>query len=443
MGTFLWIGRVIALCYTAFDMVRASVFNSVPVSPLATLASLVPSAVNSHTVRRFAVYEVTGKRDRDDNTHKVTSILDGDYCEALLEHEYVIPMGDAISSHDTDATLLKMRVDEIFCNKRRIGKESEPNWTHCVHADSTRACDFLLCATQDDDDLYYQVEVSVAVIAQMKLYASEVPEYKETFENVFNWLQLSDTMQKYIACIVLGKDFSPFELATMVRTTVNRNTKWSGDLSRSVALLILLPLLKELFKDKSGSLAEREDMVEQLYEDYHNQLEKFDLKVRMYNPNWVDVVCNLAECFGVPCGPVLDELRSDLSDLKHAAEGSKLKIRVPSDEISWVSDQADDMRIVKVGDGIRADGLHNLTKCCFTMQPPDNVYQLVFKGRGAISVGSGPDEVKLRTSSPIVITKVFEVYEVRQNDAICALICDSLTLNFYGGQIVMVPDVRS
>lgn len=84
----------------------------------------------------------------------------------------------------------------------------------------------------------------------MNFYCDYSAAYKELTQRVFDMPQLSDSMQKYIACIVLGKTYSPIELVTMVRTTINRNRKWGkDDLSYTFALLILLSEVKTMFAD--------------------------------------------------------------------------------------------------------------------------------------------------------------------------------------------------
>lgn len=440
----------------------------------------------NYTSNRIAVYEKIGEKQKEDYTYKVKHVLH-DYRDTRIRNTSdVILLGVPIVL-DAKASWLKKHDDELFC-RARTGNASEPDWSHCVHADYTRAGDFLFSATRHGESFKKQISVAISVIETMRFYCDHVSEVRDLSQRIFDMPQLSDSMQKYISCIVLDMEYSPSELLTMIKTTINRNRKWSADdLSSTSALLILLPMVKQLFnrtrvfgvEDSACSAsANRQQQVTRLLRDYSLRMSCLDMTVKyalaspssnhrqnnhdhlarhhkdivIINPAWIDLVCKLATSFGVP-NTYVDILRLDLTkesiSIPHSTIGRLImKFDLPNDHISWVRDRSRDMRVVKRGQGFRADGLSQHTKCQLTLVPSlltsTQSYQLDLAGGGTVSVtpdSQSMDVRKMLTTSPIIIRldQKNNTCVVNQGHIQFSFSCKRLTIMFSGVYLSVTP----
>lgn len=400
----------------------------------------------NYTDTRIAILETTGKRERFDYTYKVTEVRDDGYVDAFMRGENVILLGVPLRADMADTIWLKLNDGERFCNLRKNGNESEPSWCHSLHADLARAGNFVLYATKSGEDFKLQLGVCISIIETMRFHYATVPEFKALFERIFDMLQLSDNLEKYIACIVMDEEYSSYALETVFRTAINRNAKWTKDnFSSSAALLILLPMVGQLFKD-TDSPAIRQSLVAGMEKEYHANLASVNIRAERENRDWVDVLCSLADSFGIQSGDV-DRLRPEL-EIMQETKALYIKFDLQKDPISYVSDVGDNMRTRKLGGGFIADGLHSQTRCHFTLEPSlmddRKPYSVEFDGRGFISVVSlllTVEEISMVASAPFTISvdQQMSMCMISQGDNEFTVTCESLMIRFWGGSVTVLP----
>lgn len=397
----------------------------------------------NYTTDLVAVYEpIKGKqRSNFDYYYKVVDVRD-DFCAARSATHFVIPLGVPISLHNTRALWLKKHDDELFCNAAMDGRKSEPSLNLCAHADFSRAGDFLHYATQDGASFDMNVSVALYVIETMQFYCANFPEYNKLCQDIFHMPQVSDSMQKYIACIVLGVDYSLDELDVIVRTSIGRN---KDDLAFTTGLLVLLPMVKQLFAETKSS-ALRQRLVARTHSEFTSKLASIDLTVKRTDSWWYDVVCTLATSFGLT-SPWVSKLRLELGP-KPGKVGSKRpdpKIVLPNNHMSWLRGRSTDMRVVQLATGARLVGQNSHSKCQFNLVPSlkataiqSYCVDLTF---GNISVSSDPESQgrTLLASSPITVN--FDTRQnicvVTQNDSKFTLASQRLTIRFSGGLLTI------
>lgn len=433
-------------------MVRELVKNTIPVDrPRVSVSEWIDTNFDpsNYTSDLVATYESTGvRRSNNDYFYKVVSVTN-DYRAARTLGNFVIPLGVPLNLVRTKAAWLKKHDDELFCNAARTGRSSEPSWNLCAHADFTRAGDFMHHAARKGEDFVMHVSVAITIIESMKFYCANIPEYREMCLRVFQMPKASDSMQKYIACIVLDVDYSPMELDLIVRTAITRNRKSSkDDLSPLSAMLVLLPMVKKLFED-TRSRAIRQNhpaLAARMLLEYNSILATLVMTVKQKDPIWIDAVCALAICFGLPSDEV-SKLRSELGTKRVLAKRFVLTYQLPNDHMSWIRGRSADMRVVKLDNGASAIGLGPHTKCQFNLVPSIKSlamqsYRLdMIDQRGHISVGSSPEseERDMLASSPIVVH-----FDTRGNTCLCiqdytrsVLASQLLTIRFSGGTLTV------
>lgn len=265
----------------------------------------------NYTDGRAVVYDIVGERDEEDFTYRVKEFVD-DYQPARHLSEHVMLLGLPIVL-DEFTMKLKKSEDELFC-REKSGKPSDPNWSHCVHADYSRADDFMFSATTPGQDFELQLSGAISVLEIMKYYNDAVPAVKHLNRRVFGLRQATGSLQKYIACIILDKDFTPDELMTIVETAITRKKYSKDDLASTAAMLILLPLVRQLFQGTQTPTAEdRQSAVPRIHKEFKATLATFKMLSRsdggwrdakvcvspINHPQWIETACQLAANFGV------------------------------------------------------------------------------------------------------------------------------------------------
>lgn len=108
---------------------------------------------HNYSSKCAAVYVKTCEKQKEDYSLRVSHISD-DFRSMRVSTLFVILLGVPFVCN-ADVLWLKKHDDELFC-RARSGKEAEPNWSHCVHADFTRAAEFLFRATRTDREFEMQ-----------------------------------------------------------------------------------------------------------------------------------------------------------------------------------------------------------------------------------------------------------------------------------------------
>lgn len=430
----------------------------------------IPANYNSG---RVAVYEQIGQKQKEDYTYRVKSVEEN-FRPIRAQNEDVILLGVPYVI-DTNVEWLKKYEDEKYCN-RRSGLQSEPSWCHCVHADYSRAGEFLFSATRPDEDFELQLGVAISVLETMRFYCQQVHEVKELSRKIFDMPQVSDTMQKYIACIVLGECYNPVELLTMVQTAITRNLRWkSDDLLSTSAMLILLPLVKHLFTDSKQDCISRQSAVPQIHEEYKAKLASFDMFVKYHqgatasqsdnwnaaktakasryavNAKWINTVCELAANFGVT-QVLLQSLQQEMQD---TTGQMVFKFKLPNEDVPWIRNRAPEMRVVRFPQGARAVGLSIQHRCYLTLSPKTRdviqYYCVHFKptceGGGTFSVSSDRERCttkNLMTTHPIHLEMNTQSSTclVKQGNVEFTLDGKRLNVQFSGGALTMTASLR-
>lgn len=428
---------------------------------------------DNYTSTRIAVIERTGTRNRDDFTYRVESIGDN-FREARIHHTYrstksVILLG-LPTVVDQTTSWLKLHDDQVFCNSRS-GTESDPLWCHCVHADYSRVGDFIFSATKPLEDFELQLGVAISVLETMRFYSDRVAEVKALSRKVFDLPQVSDSMQKYIASIVLGDDYTPVELLTMVQTVITRNLRRNADLLSTAAMLILLPMVKQLFSDPNEDSISRQSAVPRIHQEYKAKLASLDLSSASQSDNWiaakqaksswgdanstwVGAVCLLALNFGVT-ETLVQSLRRELRGI--SAGKAVFSFKLPNEDVPWIRNRSDEMRIVKqtptTTGGARAAGLSIHTRCSLTLSPSGTQsYSVVLvplsQGGGAVSLSSELEKWTTKcmlTTVPIHIEMDHRINAcvIKQGNVEFTLQGRRLNIQFRGGFLTMTPVHRT
>lgn len=345
-----------------------------------------------YTSTRAALCEVVRCRDSEDFTYKVLSIVPC-FREEMIANKTEVALtlllGVPLRIHGE--AWMKKYLDMHFC-ALRTRRTSEPDWCHVVHADYSRVGDFLFQATQRGQDFKMHLSVAISVIQGLKFYNANVPEVNRLSNQIFNMPQVSDTMQKYIACIILDKDYSQNELKVMVQTALQRSLKWKSDVTSSSALLVLLPMVKELLSHKGVDPLEH---MEYMHTTYKQKMASYHLKVNAYDQKlaatqavgdgswtqvrrrpfraksgaqkWIGAAMLLANEFGVHGS----EASSLYQSLKHVDPGSghAMKYELPNERVPWISNTSTHLRVVKLRYGILAVGLSLNHLCSMRLSP--------------------------------------------------------------------------
>lgn len=435
---------------------------------------------DNYTSNRMAVYEQTGKRNNEDYTYRVSRTGDR-YREARIQssnRENVLLLGVPKLS-DMRSDWLKLHDDERFCSAR-TGIKSEPSWCHCVHADYSRAGDFMFSATRHGEDFEMQLGVAISVLETMRYYSERESEVKALSTRIFDMPQVSDSMQKYIACIVLDKEYSPDDLKIMVQTSIVRNRKWNADdLSSTAALLILLPLVGRLFRNTRGQSSScRQSAVPQVHEEFKAILASLNMCAKYHaspadtcddgwttvgkakacactiNPEWIGTACGLAISFGVPQALVQSMRRELQEENTSPITTGKLVVKfiLPSDTVSWIRNTPVDTRVVRVENGVRVVGLNSHTRCKLTLCPDTRAASRSFRvdpmphilGCGTVSVSSGGKRraaQSLLTTLPIMVEMDLRSNEcvIQQGNIEFSVQCNRLNICFSGGMLAVTP----
>lgn len=435
----------------------------------------------SYSCTRVAVIEQTGQKQREDFSYRAVSV-GGDFsktrsCDTIPEHLLILLalpiVTDIVTDNDAIQKIiwLKLSDDERFCNARS-GIQSQPSWCHCVHADYSRACDLIFSATKPGEDFRLQLSVAISVLETIRYFSNVIPEVKELSRNIFDLPQVSDTMQKYIASIVLSEEYSSQELLTMVQTAINRNLKWNAqDLHSTAAMLILLPMVKRLFSNTTETSVSRQNAVSRVHREYVAKLESFDLDVKyqssqnatqsdnwnvskqartslgQINSRWINTLCMLAANFEVN-QLLVEELRQELQD---ATGKVVFKFKLPNHQVSWILNRSDQLRLVKIdGQGARAAGLSIHTRCYLMLSPDSRAcaqfysvdLQTLSEGGGTISLSSNLDvraTTRMLPKIPILIEmRKFDTV-IKQGNVEFTLKGRRVNIQFCGGYLTMKP----
>lgn len=286
-------------------MPRESFNHTTPVSITELVSNHVPGNYSNTSA---LVYDLVDSNSIHDRTFRVTRVAES-YQEARIQKLYVIPLGVPLIL-DYNTKYLKLVEDELFYRLTN-GEMSELSWDHCVRADYCRADDFIFSAIRHDQDFQLQLTGTISILETMRAYCENIPEVKDLNERMFEMPQ-TNRLQKYIACIVLDKDYSSAELLLMVQSLITRKKYQTDDLSNMAGMLILLPMVRQLFR---GTLqADRQSSVTRIHQEFKAKLASLRILSRAdgvwrkadvetcggsNNSQWINTACELAANFGI------------------------------------------------------------------------------------------------------------------------------------------------
>lgn len=227
---------------------------------------------------RTAVFDHVGFKHNGDLIYKLVNIVD-DYALAKLESFYchterlrnTVCLLEPPIDHCEKAANVKQDDDVIMYNEQRTGIAF--GWDVTLDADYTR----IQCCIYDAANItnYQQaidnIDVALSVMKVHKHFYDHEDELQRYTRVVYNTPKMRDTMQKYISCIVSGKEYDNIQLETMFNTAVSRNMRHSnhGNIKSLYAFLILMPLIKRHFTTESDPWS----IAPLIYKAYRNMVD--------------------------------------------------------------------------------------------------------------------------------------------------------------------------
>lgn len=281
------------------------------------------------------------------------------------------------------------------------------NWDITMDSDYSRINNLGFQATMNSNMFESCVEIIICIIRTHNYFCSHVPELVDLTIKIRETPKLSDTMQKYIACLFTINDtdfeYQDEDLYTMWLTAIQRGLKYKeSDLKRKTALAILLPLIKIMNNEDD----EPRVIAKNIHKKYISIVSNINLDVsieekKVYNvtdnwnlvkqnnkittdstidsiTNWNNSVCMLGRHFGIS-EKKLVSLKSFLSNPNKGPLIFEFKLR--SDKIDWITNMRQDynnslMRIIKNNNGsheqVRIIGININTTCWFTLNCNSN-----------------------------------------------------------------------
>lgn len=202
--------------------------------------------------QRTAVFHHTGRKTNEDPVHKLHSIEDN-YVQTMVDtfKGTTDKLGATVClleppiEYTNEARTVKMDDDALYFNEQHTGVLGA--WDVTLDADYSRmqCCIFDATTSKNSRQVHENIEVALSVLHVHKYFYERTEELKRLTKIVYDMPRMRDTMQKYIACIVMEKDFDTTQLETMFNTVVQRNQKFGRNLPSLYGLLVLCPLIKQ------------------------------------------------------------------------------------------------------------------------------------------------------------------------------------------------------
>lgn len=205
---------------------------------------------------RCALFDHTGSKFNGDLTYKLVSIEDDYVAEKTKAFENCV--GTKIAHavcllsppivYTDKACIVKQDDDVIFYNEQRTGIDF--GWDISMDSDYSRIQNCLFNATDENAtrrSAVDNIEVAVSMLSIQRYFHEHVPELQRLTNVVYEMPKMRDTMQKYISCVVAGREFDNIQLETMFNTVIERNRRHGNGVKTMFGILVLMPLIKTHF----------------------------------------------------------------------------------------------------------------------------------------------------------------------------------------------------